>query len=180
MAARRAARHRRSRRLTPRRWLPFAALLAVIVGAVMVSSEEPSRPPASADPVLDTSRLPAVSASDAISTTWFCAGGTATGEGGIAEMTLVLANDAPRGAVAEVTVMGEAGKEASEQVDVPAHGRARVAASELLEAEWIGAVVEVQGGRVAVDREVAGPEGYDSAPCSPAASDHWFVPSGAT
>ncbi|MGN6695252.1 MAG: DUF5719 family protein [Aquihabitans sp.] len=180
MAARRAARRRRARRLTPRRWLPFAALLAVIVGAVMVSSEEPSKPPATTDPVLDAARLPAVSAADAISSTWFCAGGTATGEGGIAEMTLVLANDAPRGAKAEVTVMGEAGKEATEKVDVPAHGRARVDASKLLEGEWIGAVVEVQGGRVAVDREVTGPSGYDSAACSSTAGDHWFVASGAT
>jgi hypothetical protein len=180
MAARRAARRRRARRFTPRRWLPFAALLAVVVGAVMVSSEEPSKPPATTDPVLDASRLPGVSAMDAISSTWFCSGGTATGEGGLAEMAIVFANDAPRGATAEVTVMGEDREEATEQVDVPAYGRARVDASKLLEAEWIGAVVEVQGGRVAVEREVTGPSGYDVAACSATAGDRWFVASGAT
>lgn len=179
MAARRAARRRRARRFTPRRWLPFAALVAVVVGAVMISTEETSTPPAAVDPVLDSSRLPAVSAADAISTAWYCAGGTATGDG-IAELTVVLANDAPRGAVAEVTVMGQDGKEAAAVVEVPAHGRARVVASEVLAADWAGAVVEVRGGRVGVDREVTGPQGYDAAPCAAAASDHWFVPSGAT
>jgi len=179
MAARRAARRRRSRRLTPRRWLPFAALIAIVVGAVMVSSEEPTKPPSAVDPVLDPTRLPSVNLDDAIATAWYCAGGTATGDG-VAEMTIVLANDAPRGASAEVTVMGQDGKEATTEVDVPANGRARVTASEVLEADWVGAVVEVRGGRVAVDREVTGPQGFDAAPCSSTAGDHWYVASGAT
>ena len=179
MAARRAARRRRARRLTPRRWLPFAALIAIVVGAVMVSAEEPSKPPSTVDPVLDTGRLPAVTADDAIASAFYCAGGTATGDG-VAEMTVVLANDAPRGAVAELTVVGEAGEQATTEVDVPAHGRARVVAAEVLEAEWVGAVVEVRGGRVSVDREVTGPDGFDAAPCSATANDHWYVPSGST
>ncbi len=177
MAARRAARRRR--RLTPRRWLPFAALTALVVGAVMVSSEVPSKPPSDIDPVLDTSRLPAVAAADAISSTWYCAGGTATGDG-IAELSVVLANDAPRGATADITMMGQDGKQETTQVDVPSHGRARVRASEVLDAEWVGAVVEVRGGRVGVDREVTGPAGFDAAPCSAVAGDHWYVASGAT
>ncbi|WP_421119181.1 DUF5719 family protein [Aquihabitans daechungensis] len=178
--ARRTARRRRARRLTPRRWLPFVALIALVVGAVMVSSEEPTAPPERIAPVLDTSRMPAVGAADAIASTWYCGGGTATGEGGTAELSLLLANDDRRGAVAEVTFMGAAGKEATTQVDVPAHGRARVRASEILEAEWVGAVVEVRGGRVGVDREVTGPLGFDASPCSSVASDHWFVASGST
>ncbi len=48
MARRQAARHaRRVRRITPRRWLPFVALLAVIAAAVVVSRQDPdprSRP----------------------------------------------------------------------------------------------------------------------------------------
>lgn len=178
--ARRTARHRRARRLTPRRWLPFVALVALVVGAVMVSSEEPSAPPTRTASVLDTSNLPSIGVPDALATAWYCGGGTATGEGGTAELTLVLANDSRRGAVAEITVLGAAGKEAHTEVDVPAHGRARVRASEILEAEWVGAIVEVRGGRVGVDREVTGPLGFDASPCSTVASDHWFVASGST
>jgi hypothetical protein len=180
MARRAAARRRRSRRFTPRRWLPFVALAAVVVGAVMVSSEDPATAPRPADPVLDTTRLPAVTPTNGIANAWYCSGGTATGDDGIAELTLVLANDAPRGATADVTVMGAEGEEATTTLDVPAHGRARLNASELLTTAWVGAVVEVHGGRVAVDREVRGPLGFDTAPCSTDASDHWFVPSGAT
>lgn len=178
-AARPAARRRRGRRLTPRRWLPFAALLALVVGAVMVSSEEPPTPPAPVASVLDPTRMPSVGASDAIASSWYCAGGTATGDG-VAELSLVLANDDRRGATAEVTLMGPAGKRATTQVDVPAHGRARLRASELIDTAWVGAVVEVRGGRVGVDREVTGPLGFDSSPCSSVAGDHWFVPSGST
>jgi hypothetical protein len=177
--ARRTARRRRSRRFTPRRWLPFAALVAIIVGAVMVSSEEPSKPPATTDPVLDTSRLAAVTATDAIASSWYCGGGTATGDGE-AELSLLLANDDRRGAVAEVTFLGAVGQEATTTVEVPAHGRARLKASEHLKADWVGAIVEVRGGRVGVDREVTGPLGFDASSCSAVASDRWFVPSGST
>jgi hypothetical protein len=179
MARRAAARRRRSRRLTPRRWLPFAALSALVVGAVMVSAEEPSKPPAVVEPVLDTSRLPAVTATDAVSSAWYCSGGTATGDG-VAELSLLLANDDPRGAVAEVTFMGTEGQESTTEVDVPAHGRARVVAADEIESEWVGAVVEVRGGRVGVDREVTGPAGFDASSCSTVSSDRWFVPSGST
>lgn len=177
--ARRAARRRRARRLTPRRWLPFAALIALVVGAVMVSAEEPTKAPDAVDPVLDTSRLPSVTATDAVAATWYCAGGTATGDG-IAELSLLLANDDRRGATAEVTFLGDEGQDEVTQVDVPAHGRARVVASDEVEAAWVGAIVEVRGGRVGVDREVTGPLGFDASSCSAVTSDRWFVPSGST
>jgi hypothetical protein len=177
--ARRAARRRRARRLTPRRWLPFAALIALVVGAVMVSAEEPATAPDAVDPVLDTSRLPAVTATDAVTSAWYCAGGTATGDG-VAELSLLLANDDRRGAEAEITFLGAEGEEETTQVEVPAHGRARVVAAEEIDAEWVGAVVEVRGGRVGVDREVTGPLGFDAASCSAVSSDRWFVPSGST
>ncbi|HRW37746.1 MAG TPA: DUF5719 family protein, partial [Aquihabitans sp.] len=48
------------------------------------------------------------------------------------------------------------------------------------QADWVGAVVDVRGGRVAVDREVSGPLGYDAAPCATTAADRWYVPSGST
>ena len=154
MARTPAARHRRHRRFTPRRWLPFVALVALVVGAVMVSSEEPA-PTKAPDATAALDRMPAVTATDAIATAWYCSGGTATGESA-AELSVVLANDSPRGATAEVTVVDEAGKHASKQLAVPANGRARLAASSVLTAEHVGMLVEVRGGRVAVDREVRG------------------------
>src|SRR5690606_26122510 len=74
----------------------------------------------------------------------------------------------------------QAGRSAASVIDVPAFGRARLRASEVLTGDWVGATVEVRGGRVAVEREVLGPDGFDVAPCAVAASDRWFVPSAST
>lgn len=180
MARQPAARHRRGRRFTPRRWLPFAALTAIVVGAVMVSTEEAPAPATSSAATTTSDRMPAVTPADAIATAWYCSGGTATGDGGTAELSVVLANDSGRGASAEVTFVDEEGNTATEPLEVPAHGRARLAASSVQESAWTSALVEVRGGRVAVDREVRAPLGFDASPCSIEASDHWYVPSGST
>jgi len=119
---------------------------------------------------------------DTLSTAWYCGGATAGGDGGLAEMTLVMANDAPEGATAEVTFLtAKSGNETEPQVvEVPANGSAVLSASDVLTADWVGAIVEVRGGRVAVERQVRGPLGYDASPCSTAAANNWFVPSGTT
>jgi hypothetical protein len=177
--ARARARRRRSR-FTPRRWLPFVALSALVAGATVIEADTDPVDPTELDASLDVRTLATVAREDAISSAWFCGGGTASGEDGIAELALVLANDAPEGATAEVTFV--TGDEASEPqvLEVPAYGRARLAASEVVEGEWVAALVEVRGGRVAVDREVSGPLGFDASPCSTEASDRWYVPSGST
>lgn len=181
MARRTAARRRRrTRRLTPRRWLPFLALSALVAAATIVESDRTVLTPEQVDATLDVATLPAVARADAIGTAWYCAGGSAAGDDGIAELTVVLANDADVGAKAEVTAITEDGDEVVEAVDVPANGRARVRLADLVDGEWAASTVEVRGGRVAVEREVRGPLGLDSAPCSTEASDRWYVASGAT
>ncbi|MFN8017740.1 MAG: DUF5719 family protein [Acidimicrobiales bacterium] len=177
---RKVARHRRRRRFTPRRWLPFVLLIGLVVGAAVIDPGTPTVDPTKVDSSLDLTTLPTVTAVDAISTAFYCSGGTAMGEGGDAELSVVLANDDRRGATADITVFDRSGAQGTKQVSVPAHGRARVALSSMLEAPWAAALVEVRGGRVAVDREVSGPLGFDSAPCSTEAADRWFVPSGTT
>lgn len=173
------ARRRRSRR-TPRRWLPFLALSALVGGALLVEPDPPMVDPLAVDPSLDIATMPSVSYADAISSAFYCSGASASGEGGIAELTVVLANDAEAGATGTVTFVGAEGVLDAVPVDVPAHGRARIIAHDVVEADWVGAIVDVQGGRVAVDREVVGPTGFDAGPCSSTASGRWYVPSGST
>lgn len=171
---------RRRRRFTPRRWLPFVALTALVVGAVVLDAPESSVAPEQLDASLDVTALPTVARPDALSTAFYCAGGTARGEDGPAELSIVLANDAPTGATAEVTLVGPDGAQEQTALEVPAQGRARLRASEVIDAEWVAALVVVEGGRVGVDREVTGPLGFDSSPCATDAADRWFVPSGTT
>jgi hypothetical protein len=177
--ARQAARRRRRRRFTPRRWLPFLLLSGLVVVATVVESDPA---PIAEGPVAvgDLIGVPTVTGDDAISTAFYCSGGTAVGEAGIAELTLVLANDADQGAVAEIVLSGIDGVAATTQVEIPANGRARVATDEFAEGEWIAAAVNVRGGRVAVDREVSGPLGFDAAPCPTDAAERWYVGSGST
>lgn len=181
MARRQAARHaRRVRRITPRRWLPFLALVAVIAASVAVSRQDQAPDPVRDRPPAPATRLPVASRADALSTAWYCAGGSASGAEGPAELSVVIANAESRGATAEVTAVGSEGGEASTRVTVPANGRVRVVGSDLLSDAWIGMSVEVLGGRATVEREVSGPLGFDVSPCSAAAATRWYVPSGST
>jgi len=173
-------RHRRRKRLTPRRWLPFVALIGLVVAAAVFEPTDSTVDTASKAMSSNLSTVPAVTADDAISTAWYCGGGSAVGGDGVAEMTVVVANAADTGATADVTMLDARGEQAREQIDIPARGRARLVPADIVDSEWVGVVVEVRGGRVAVDREVSGPLGFDTAPCSTEASDRWYVPSGST
>ena len=174
-------RRRPVQRLTPRRWLPFLALSALVAGAVVVTRHH--HPPdltAQAAQAQTASIVPSVAPDQALSTAWFCGGGTARGAGGLAEMVLVIANDANQGATADLTVYDDAGHQATAHVAVPADGRVRIDAATIRTGQWVAATVEVRGGRAVVEREVHGPDGFGATPCATGAGDHWYVPSGST
>lgn len=168
------------RRITPRRWLPFVVLVALAAAAFFVNRSLTDDPPTSAVVKVASTRLPVAAESGALSTAWYCSGGTAVGEDGIAELSVVIANAAAEPTTADVTVVDEDGGQEATTIDVPAYGRTRVTAADVLRGEWVGMTVEVLGGDVAVEREVVGPNGYDVSPCSSHAATEWFVPSGST
>lgn len=182
MARRPVPRHgRKLKRFTPRRWLPFLAMCAIVALGVVVASRDTTtgRSPTEA-PAASKALVPAVAPKGALSSAWFCGGGSALGANGPAEMTLLIANDDGRGAVADITVYDDADGHRSVQVLVPANGRTRVAVPTIRTGTWVAATVELRGGRTVVEREVRGPLGFDAAPCATAAAQEWFVPSGST
>jgi hypothetical protein len=67
-----------------------------------------------------------------------------------------------------------------EEVEVPALARVEVRLGELIDAELAGAVVEVDGGEVAVEHTISGDLGEASAPCATTAGTSWSFPWGAT
>jgi hypothetical protein len=178
--ARSRTRHGRVRGITPRRWLPFVALVAVIAAAVVVANQGAEPTPEPARVAAPGTFLPVVSPSGALSTAWFCAGGTAQGPDGPAELSIVIANASSKGARAEVLFAGSNGRHRRSTAQVPANGRLRLVAREQFTAEWSAATVEVFGGRATVEREVSGPDGFDVSPCSVRAATSWHVPSGST
>lgn len=181
MARRRAGRHARNvRRFTPRRWLPFLVLLGVVAATVAVGEQVDDR----ADPDVVVTRpaalLPVAAVPDPISTTWFCGGGTATGAGEGADLSVVIANAEADAARAVVTFYGDGTDPVVETVDVPVHDRVRVRARDVAPGAWAAATVEVVGGRPTVERRVDGGDGFEVAPCASAASSTWYLPSGST
>jgi hypothetical protein len=65
-------------------------------------------------------------------------------------------------------------------VEVPARSRVAYKMSELVQAELVGAVVEVDGGEVAVEHELTGALGRATAPCSTTVSPTWSFAWGVT
>lgn len=181
MARRAPARHGRSAsRFTPRRWLPFVVLIALVAAGVVVSRRDTPVDSLVGRVPPPGTLLPVASRADSLSTAWYCAGGTASGSKGAAELSVVIANAEDEGLRADVTVVGARGTRKRATLEVPAAGRLRVVGSQYVTDQWIAMTVEVFGGRATVEREVAGPLGFDLSPCSTDASTRWLVPSGST
>ncbi len=117
--------------------------------------------------------------SGALSSTWYCAGGTAA-KGSDANTVVVVVNPGSRALDAEITVISDSGRSRTRQVTVPPHSRVRTELRAILTARYAAALIEVRGGGVAVEREATGPVGYSAAPCASNSSDRWYLAAGST
>jgi hypothetical protein len=182
-------------------------------GLVLDAADEPESAP-EAPTVVAGVATPAAAPAGSLSSTWYCAGGTATDDG-FADHLVVIANptDQPRRAVVTVltglfapkpspaaatpggssttttappeTTTTEAPPEAPAPsvVDVPAQGRVEVSLRDLVKSPLAGAIVEVEGGEVAVEHQITTLEeggGRATAPCSSTAARSWSFPWGVT
>ncbi len=195
--------------------LTSLALLAGVItgGLVLDAADEPPPPPSANPPVEAGVAIPAATPAGNLTSTWYCAGGTASEEG-FADHVLLLANptDQPRTATitalpgdiapARVFVDEEAGGDTTTSapaettttepisppeptdVDVPPQTRIEVTLRELVEAPLAGAIVEVDGGEVAVEHQITDLSedggGRATAPCSSTAAREWSFPWGVT
>jgi hypothetical protein len=183
--------------------VPFVvALAAALAGTVAIDragGEEPATVAPEAGPVAVVAASPPA-ARDA--STWFCAAGTAT-DGGMADHTVVMLNPTGRELGATVTVFtGEVlmpaplpgpaptaapttggpdvHRQVTRRVDLPAGGRVALALADVVEAPLAAALVEVDGGGVAVEHHGRGPHGADVAPCTTSAAPTWHLAWGST
>lgn len=111
--------------------------------------------------------------------TWYCAAGTASGDG-VAEQTVIITN--PTGRMLDATVTGftDDAEQAATTVSLDPHSRTPVRIAEVVGGQWAGALIETDGGAVAVDHFLAGPDGATLGPCASSASDVWYLPAGST
>ena len=161
-----------------RRWPVLALIPLLIVAAVAVQRHEDDQP-VEVSATSASALMPVASAADAPSSTWYCAGGTATGaKTGAAEQTLEIANLSDHDVTAKVTAMPSEGASATKDLPVKARSRESIVLSTMVVAPYASAVVEADGGEVAVSHVLTGPTGTSTAACSSAPSSTWYFPSG--
>lgn len=162
------------------RRLPIVIVLAVVLVAAFVVDARREQPVGSTDAVSAGALSPLATSADAGTSTWFCAGGTASVTG-VAEQTVTITNptDAPAAGTLQLFVEGQPAPQ-SFPVDVGAHDRRAVVLSSLAQGEWAAALVELDRGGLVVTHDVLGVGGWDSDRCSTQASDRWYFPWGQT
>lgn len=162
-----------------------APIVAVIAGALVAGglADRAASHPAAAASAAATPAVPVAAPASALSSSWFCAGagnGTPGGEAG----SVVIANAGSSPVNADVTVVATSSSSTptaptKSTVVVPA--RSSVSVAETVPAkQWGGAVVDANGGNVAVSQVLDGALGRSSQPCASSGSTNWYLPSGQT
>ncbi len=162
--------------------LPMLLLVPVLVAAAIVVQRDDTT---SSTPVRADRLGPVAPGAEADGSTWYCAAGSATGVAtgdgaGAAEHVVVVANLSDAPITGLLTVVPSEGEPAVQPLEVPAHGRVEVPPSSVVVAPWASAIVELDGGQVAVEHTVEGPGGASVAPCASHPSPTWYFPAGTT
>lgn len=119
--------------------------------------------------------MPVADPAGSLSSTWFC---PATGMDGDDAVLVTNQGDEPR--TGSVTWLAGDGAPVSERLEVGANQGVSVGVAGGVDGAAASAVVELDGGGVAVERALDSGEGSSVASCSSAASDRWYLANGAT
>ena len=161
-----------------RRW-PALVVIASLIAALVVLGDAPDgEVVAFGDAEADV--MPETDRASAVSSTWYCAAGTAVG-GGEANLTVVVANLGGVARSGTITWMPSDGSEgAVVPIEVAPDSVTAQAAADHVDASGVSALVELDGGEVAVEHAVSGPRGSGVAPCASEASTEWYLANGVT
>jgi hypothetical protein len=159
------------------RVLAMVAIAGLLAAGVLV--DLPDRPV----PDRPVRYLSALAAPAGVVSTWFCPGGS--GPDGEAELTIQLASSSDQFRTAAVSIL-PGGSDPSEagivEVEIEPRGRMLLKPSEEVPgAQWVGAVVEVDGTDVVVEQILAAKQGdVGRTACLTRTGSTWLVPHGAT
>lgn len=119
--------------------------------------------------------MPVTDPDASLSSTWFC---PATGVDGDDAVLIVNHGDQPRSG--SLTWLAADGPPVSERVDVEPNAGVSIGMAGGVNATSASAVVELDGGGVAVERALRSGGGSGVASCASAASDRWYLANGST
>ena len=163
-----------------RRVIAVVVLAAVIVGLAVADRQIDRDPPPSR--LLSGGAAfggPVAAPARALSSTWFCAIGTARPDGP-ADGVVVVANAGTREVTGTVSIVPTEGEGRTVPLTVKPASRATVRMQDLVQSAYAAAIVDLDGGEVVVEHSVSGPAGESVAPCASGASDRWYFATGST
>jgi len=181
--------------MTSRR-LPVIILIPLVLVALAFATDshrdDLAAPVATSGGSPLAAQLPTAAPATALSSTFYCAGGSATA-GDQFDATVVVANPSGVGLSGQLTVYpGALDTDASSQqavanlkpavkpITIGARSRVELRLGDVQASPFAAALVEVYGGEVSVERRTNGPHGLSAGPCATAPSSSWYLPSGAT
>jgi hypothetical protein len=157
-----------------------APLLVIVAGALVAGGVADRAGAPRVDRAVTAEAVQAVpiaAPAGAYSSSWFCAGATDAAPN-YATGRIVVANVGRDTVTGTVTVVGSQGNPASTTISVGPDSLTTVAESVSGGSPWTGAIVDVEGGLVAVSQVLDGPLGRSSSPCATSGSQHWYFPTG--
>jgi hypothetical protein len=165
----------------PRRGPVLLAIGAVLIAIVVLdsSSVRSSSGVTTTGGAAAIASEPNVPATDAVSTTWFCAEGTSTPDGRATE-TVVVASIADVPVDATITVMTGDHAPVTRGVRLEPREQREIPVSDIVAAAEPGVVVEVVGGQAVVSHELRGQGDLAVEPCARSANPDWYFANGTT
>jgi hypothetical protein len=123
--------------------------------------------------------MPAVPTARAVTSTWFCPGVPASAAAGTAG-DIVVANAGADAMTGRITFMAGEGQSVQAPLSVAPNSRAVVSAAASLQAPYVSAVVEIDGGGGLVEQRATQEAGASVTSCTTDTSAHWYLAEGFT
>jgi hypothetical protein len=162
----------------PHRLLAVVAIAALLVGGGI--ADRAHRPPAPRPrgARLTDVGMPAAAPPGALSSSWFCAFAGAPA-GVVATGVLGIVNAGDREVSGSVAYISSQGASPTDPITVGAHATLSVA-EPAGAGPYLAALVDLDGGDVAVEQAITGSAGIAGAPCATSASTQWHFADGTT
>ncbi len=158
------------------------ALIALIAGLLLAgglldqAGRDVGRPPRPAE---EASAMPTAAPAMALSSTWYCAGATATAAGP-SSASVAIANPRSRPTRGAVTIVSTAAPSRTVPVVIAPFSVADVNLGSLGPGAAAAAVVDLQSGEAAAELTISGARGSAASPCASTGSERWYFADGAT